>query len=49
MMSKKNLLSDDTKNGKEIAENFVIALEDKDEEAAKKIFEELREKWEELE
>ncbi len=34
---------------KEIAENFVIALEDKDEEAAKKIFEELREKWEELE
>ena len=44
-----NMKNNDMNELKEIAENFVIALEDKDEEEAKKIFEELREKWEELE
>ena len=34
---------------KDIAESLTIALEDKDEESARSLYEELIEKWEEIE
>ena len=34
---------------KDIAESLVLALEDKDEEAVRNLFESLMEKWEEME
>ena len=38
----------DMENLKDIAESLVIALEDKDEESARSLYEDLTEKWEEV-
>ena len=39
----------DMEDLKDIAESLVIALEDKDEESVRSLYEDLTEKWEEIE